>query len=94
MNITSLEQSCRKGSPITPNHTYAIGRGVTENIRAPFKVRFWALSQILQRVCTWCQSSFGPPKILPPLCGDIRYATGYRSKTRHLSRTVPVCELP
>ncbi|GFW08909.1 hypothetical protein TNCV_3474611 [Trichonephila clavipes] len=35
-----------------------MGSGVTENIRAP--------SRILQRVRTWCQSDFAPPRIQDP----------------------------
>ncbi|GFV40820.1 hypothetical protein TNCV_1700091 [Trichonephila clavipes] len=55
------------------------GSGVTENLSPPpCKIRFWALSRILQRVSTWCQSGLGPLKTMgpPAMYGGVRYATG------------------
>ncbi|GFS91842.1 uncharacterized protein TNCV_2531441 [Trichonephila clavipes] len=49
---------------------------VTKVLGSPCKVMFWDPNRILQRVITWCQSVFGPPRIQgPPTMRGVRYAT-------------------
>ncbi|GFS76328.1 hypothetical protein TNCV_4668501 [Trichonephila clavipes] len=61
-------------------------------IRAPYKVRFWAPSWILQRVYSWRQLGFGllEPWTSPQCesCGGVRYTTGELHATNIHGRVV------